>query len=81
MATVTFDTLELTNLLKQNSFTTEQAEAVVKVIVKAQDRLVTEDVLERHLAPLKSDILVMKWMMAAIMGLLMLIGNKILFPA
>ena len=37
MTTITFDTLELVDKLKNAGFAQEQAETVVRVIVEAQD--------------------------------------------
>ena len=72
MATVTFDTLELTETLKKSGLTDAQSEAVVRAIAKAQDRLVTEDILTQRLtaelAPVKADLLVLKWMMAIVIA-------------
>jgi len=68
MATITFDTLDLNALLKNVGFSEPQSEAVVRAIAKAQDRLVTEEVLENRLAPIKADLLVLKWMMAVMIA-------------
>jgi len=46
MTTITFDTLELVDKLKTAGIPQEQAEAVVRVIAEAQNRLVTKDDLE-----------------------------------
>ena len=62
MATITFDSLKLSDKLKTAGFTAEQAEAVVRVISEAQDELVTKKDLELALAPLKADIGLLKWM-------------------
>lgn len=43
MATVTFDTLEAVRRLKEAGYEEKQAEAIVRVIGQAQDRLVTTD--------------------------------------
>jgi hypothetical protein len=61
MATITFDSLKLSDKLKSAGFTPEQAEAVVRVIAEAQDELVTQKDLDIALAPLKSDLMVLKW--------------------
>lgn len=53
MATVTFDTLELVDRLKEAGFQPEQAEAVVRVIAKSHDELVTKRDLQIELAPIK----------------------------
>ena len=72
MATVTFDTLELVDKLKSAGFESDQAEAVVRVISEAQDGLVTRDnlehALEKGLAPVRTELAVLKWMMGVIIG-------------
>lgn len=79
MATVTFDTLELVEKLVNSGIDKEQAESIVRVIAEAQDTLVTRDYLDakfqQELAPLKTDLAVLKWMMgfiaAGVMGLIL----------
>ena len=68
MATVTFDTLELTDALKKAGIPQEQAEAIVRVLVKAQDQLVTKTDLDSALAPLRNDLAVLKWMMGLLLA-------------
>ena len=41
MATITVDSLRLSDKLKTAGFTAEQAEAVVRVVAEAQNELVT----------------------------------------
>ncbi len=60
MTTVTFDTQELVNELKNNGFTAEQSNAVVEVIKKAQHDLATK----RDLVDLKKDLII--WLGAII---------------
>ena len=68
MATVTFDMLELTDALKKAGVPPEQVEAVVRVIAKAQDQLVTKIDLDAALAPLRTDLAVLKWMMGVLLA-------------
>ena len=72
MPTVTFDTLELVEKLKAAGFQQDQAEAVVRVIAKAQDELVTkthlDNTLEKMLAPIRTDLAVLKWMMGLLLA-------------
>ena len=68
MSRVTHDTLDLVDSLKKAGTPPDQAEAIVKAISQAQNRLVTEDILERRLAPVRSDLLVLKWMMAIVIA-------------
>ena len=56
----------------------EQAEAVVRIIAEAQDALVSkthlESALDKALAPIRTDLSVLKWMMGVLLaGVLSLI--------
>ena len=62
MTTITVDTLKLSDKLENAGFTRVQAEAVVRAIAEAQDELVTRQGIEIALAPLKTDVAVLKWM-------------------
>ena len=68
MATVTFDTLYLVDKLKTAGIPPEQAEAVVRAISEAQSALVTKGDLEPALAPLRTDLAVVKWMMGVLLA-------------
>ncbi|MDD2864945.1 MAG: DUF1640 domain-containing protein [Methylococcales bacterium] len=72
MSAVTFDTLELTDLLRTSGIEQKQAEAIVKTIAKAQDGLVTKEYLdykfEKELAPIRTDLVLLKWMMGLLLG-------------
>jgi len=72
MATVTFDTLELVTKLKNAGFADEQAECVVRVISDAQQDLVSRDyldnALQRELAPVRTELAVLKWMTGIVIG-------------
>ncbi len=72
MATITFDTLKLVEKLKAAGFQQEQAEAVVRVIADAQDELVTKNyldsTLEKMLAPIRTDLAVLKWMIGVLLA-------------
>ena len=68
MTTITFDTLELVDKLKSAGISQEQAEAVVRVIAQAQNRLVTKDDLEISLVSLKTDMAVTKWMLGILLA-------------
>ena len=73
MSTITFDTHELVSKLQQAGFDERQAEAVVRVVATAQVELVTRDYLdlklEREFAPVRSELLVIKWMMGALIAI------------
>jgi hypothetical protein len=72
MTTITFDTLQLVDKLKAAGLPPEQAEAVVRAIGEAQEELVTKAyldyTLERTLAPLRTDLTVLKWMMGVLLA-------------
>ena len=90
MTILTFDTLELVDKLKAAGISQEQAEAVVRVIAEAQDKLVTTDelksALDSALAPVKIDLAVLKaeatfnkWMLGFIMAGVLSIVVKTFF--
>jgi len=79
MSTITFDTLELVDKLKNAGISQEQAEAVVRVIAEAQNSLVTKTDLELALSPLKTDMAVIKWMMGILIAGVMSIVIKTFF--
>ena len=83
MATVTFDTLQLVEQLRTAGIPQEQAEAVVRVIARSQDNLVTKDhfdsKLESSLAPLRTDLTVLKWMMGLMIAGVMSLVLKTFF--
>ena len=68
MTTITFDTLELTAALKQSGIEQNQAEAIVKTIVKAQSELVTRDYLDIKFAPINANLMLFKWMLGLILA-------------
>jgi hypothetical protein len=68
MTTITFDTLELTDALKQSGIEQKQAEAIVKAIVKAQGELVTRDYLDIKLSTITADLMLLKWMLGLILA-------------
>lgn len=80
MATVTFDTLELVNLLKVAGFPADQADAVVRVIAKSHDNLVTKRDLQIELAPIRTDLVLLKWMMGLQLAGVMALILKSFFP-
>ncbi len=72
MTTITFDTLHLVDKLKAAGFPPEQAEAVVRAIGEAQEELVTktylDHTLEKALAPIRTDLTLLKWMMGLLLA-------------
>ena len=79
MTTITFDTLELVDKLKNAGIPQEQAEAMVRVIADAQIKLVTKDDLEISLSPLKTDLAVLKWMIGILIAGVMSLVLKTFF--
>ena len=85
MATITFDSLRVADKLKSAGFTSEQAEAVVRVIAEAQDDLVTIKDLDASLSPLKKDLAVLKtevtqikWLLGLVIGGIIAVLVKLL---
>jgi len=68
MTTVTFDTLQLVEKLKSSGISQEQAEAVVRTIAEAQTQLITKTDLDIALAPLPSDLAILKWMLGILLA-------------
>lgn len=69
MSTITFDTQELVSELRTSGIPQEQAEAVVRTIVKSHAELVTKSDLQIELAPIRADLLVIKWMMGVLIAI------------
>ena len=67
MATMALDTLSVSKRLQGAGFSVSQAEAVTAIVNEASDpatrELVTRKDLQIELAPIRSDILLMKWML------------------
>jgi hypothetical protein len=87
MTTVSFNTFELVDRLKAAGFAQEQAEAVVRIISDAQNELVTKCDLKDAfrefdatvIAPLKTDLAVLKWMMGGLIAGNMAVIIKLFF--
>lgn len=71
MTTITFDTHKFVRKLKDAGFEEKQAEALTEAMqaVINESELVTRRDLQIELAPVKSDINLMKWMLGVILGL------------
>lgn len=85
MSTITFDSLKLSDRLKSAGFSSEQAETVVRVIAEAQDELVTNRSLEAALAPVRTDLALLKneisqikWMLGFVMAGVLAVLTKLL---
>lgn len=74
MSTVTFDTLKFVKTLEASGFNNAQAEAIAAAYRDATNdqQLVTktdlELTLQKELAPIKAEMLVMKWMNSLVLG-------------
>ncbi|MBF0263514.1 MAG: DUF1640 domain-containing protein [Magnetococcales bacterium] len=70
MTAVTFDTLKFVETLKASGFDDPQAKGMSAAIQEAQkanlDTLVTKHDLEKELSPIRTDLAVIKWMLALI---------------
>jgi len=66
MSTVTFDTQELVRELRTSGLPQEQAEAVVRTIVKSHSDLATKLDIDTRLAETKLELI--KWIVGLILG-------------
>lgn len=71
MGTITFDTHKFVRKLQEGGFDQKQAESLTEAMRAAIDEseLVTKKDLQIELAPLKADLLVLKWMVGAVLGM------------
>ena len=70
MSTVTFDTLKFVKTLEASGIDAKQAEGIASAYRDANDHqeLITKKDLQIELAPLKAELVVMKWMSGVILG-------------
>jgi hypothetical protein len=82
MATITFDTHKFIRKLEASGLSTPQAEAIADAFKEAQDEvnLVTQKDLQIELAPIKSDLLLLKWMIGVVLGGILALILKAFFP-
>ena len=66
MSSITFDTQELVRELRTAGMPQEQAEAVVRTIVKSHTQLATMSDIDTRLAELKLDLI--KWIVGLVLG-------------
>ena len=71
MAAVMFDTHKFVRKSQEAGFEEKQAEGISEAFKEAsvEAEVVTKKDLQLELAPIKSDINLMKWMLGAILGL------------
>lgn len=70
MASVTFDTHKFVRKLREAGFEERQAEAITEALSSANEsvELVTKSDLHAELAPLKAELLVVKWMLGLLLA-------------
>lgn len=80
----TYNLLDMVATLKRVGVSQEQSEEIVRVITQAQERLVTSEhltaTLHQELAPLKTDLAVLKWMMGVLLAGVVALVLKTFFP-
>ncbi|MBF0131070.1 MAG: DUF1640 domain-containing protein [Magnetococcales bacterium] len=83
-AAVTFDTLKYANRLKAAGVPGQQAEAMAEAQAEVNEmslnNLVTESKLEKELAPIRTDLVLLKWMMGIQLAGVMALILKSFFP-
>ncbi len=82
MASLTFDTHQFVRKLRERGLTEQLAEALTEAIVDAQGEagLVTKKDLQIELAPIRSDIKLIKWMLGLLLGGVLALVLKASFP-
>ncbi len=82
MTSVTFDTLKFVEKLKASGMPDAEAKAIAEALRDAQSdaELVTKKDLQIELAPLKSDLLLLKWMMGLVLGGVLALILRSFFP-
>jgi len=79
MSSITFNTLKFAQRLEKAGATREyaaaEAEALSDVFETGTQELITKSDLQQELAPIRTDLAVLKWMMGAMIA----IGMTILF--
>ena len=82
MATISFDTHKFIRKLEAAGLSIQQAEAIADAVKEAQGEadLVTKKHLQIELAPIKSDLLLFKWMIGLVLGGIIALVLKAFFP-
>jgi len=89
MATITFDTLKFANKLKSAGVPDKQAEAEAEALSEALEvnlkELVTKEhldiKLQQELAPIRTDLAVIKWMIGLMLAGVISLVLKAFFPS
>lgn len=71
MASITFDTHKFIRRLREAGVSESQAEAMAEALRDAQGEaeLVTKQDMQLELAPIKADVQLIKWMLAALIAI------------
>ncbi|MBF0342528.1 MAG: DUF1640 domain-containing protein [Magnetococcales bacterium] len=81
---IAFDTLKYANRLKSAGVPDKQAEAMAEAQAEVNEvslsNLVTEAKLEKELAPIRTDLVLLKWMMGIQLTGVMALILKSFFP-
>ncbi|RKT46794.1 DUF1640 domain-containing protein [Thiocapsa rosea] len=83
MATTSFDTLKFVEKLKSGGISEDRAKVISEAFRDAsgEAELITKKDLQIELAPVRSDISLIKWMMGILLGGVMALLLKSFFPA
>lgn len=70
MSTVTFDTLKFVETLKKSGFDDDKAKAIANAYQDASEdqEVVTKTTLQLELAPIRTELQILKWMSGLIMA-------------
>lgn len=79
MVSITFDPLNFTRKLREAGFDERQAEAVVRVVADAQDKLVGTEHFDAKMLNIDSKFDKLTWMLGACIALNIAIFTRIFF--
>ena len=82
MSTVVFDTLKFAQTLREKAkLTNEQAEGISQAFADAtSEQIVTKADLRDELAPIKAELLLVKWMLGLVIAGIVALILKAYFP-
>ena len=82
MASTTFDTHSFIRKREAAGLPTQQAEAIADVFKETQSEahFATQKDLQIELAPIKSDLMLLKWMMGLVLGGIIALILRTFFP-
>ncbi|MGZ8257116.1 MAG: hypothetical protein ACXW1C_04370 [Gallionella sp.] len=81
MTTIAFDTLKFVKTLEASGFEAKQAEAIATAYrdASSEQELLTKKDLQLELAPLKTELQVVKWMTGLVLGGILALVMKSFF--